>query len=99
MALGPGIPEMKGVATIDSQNRHGLSSTHRVQSMAILGGLHHEYTLRKGGISRRGSFLRTTGPTAGKCPEMSRHAPCFSPPSWLTFTTLRRFPRNERILL
>jgi len=47
MALGPGIPETKGVAIIDSQNRHSLSSTHRVQSKAVLGGLHHEYTLEK----------------------------------------------------
>lgn len=43
MALGPGIPEMK--ETIDRRNGHALSSTHRIRSKSILGGLHHEYTL------------------------------------------------------
>jgi transposase InsO family protein len=47
MALGPGIPEMSERAAIDSRNRHALCSTHRVRSKAVLGGLHHEYTLDK----------------------------------------------------
>jgi len=45
-SLGPGIPD-RGTAPSRRKHRHRLEATERVTSMAILGGLHHEYGLER----------------------------------------------------
>jgi putative transposase len=42
-SLGPGIPGRPSERITDQPHRHHLSVGHRVSSMSILGGLHHEY--------------------------------------------------------
>ena len=46
-ALGPGIPESTQAKVPDSVHRHRLPEGYRVNAKAILGGLHHEYSLEK----------------------------------------------------
>ena len=46
-ALGPGIPEPIQASVPPSVNRHKLPADYRVGSKPILGGLHHEYRLKK----------------------------------------------------
>ena len=46
-ALGPGIPEPPQAKVPASGHRHKLPTDHRVKSIAVLRGLHHEYSLEK----------------------------------------------------
>jgi putative transposase len=46
-SLGPGIPEPPQDKVPASAHRHKLPADHRVTSMSVLGGLHHEYRLEK----------------------------------------------------
>jgi transposase InsO family protein len=46
-SLGPGIPEPTQVNAPAGPHRHELSSGCRVTSRPVLGGLHHEYGLKK----------------------------------------------------
>ena len=45
--LGPGIPEPRSPRIPEQSDRHRLPVGHRVSSMPILGGLHHEYRLEQ----------------------------------------------------
>lgn len=46
-SLGPGIPEPIQAKVPAGPHRHKLPKGHRVISTPILGGLHHEYSLKK----------------------------------------------------
>jgi transposase InsO family protein len=46
-ALGPGIPEQPQAKIPAGPHRHKLPIGYRVASKPVLGGLHHEYGLRK----------------------------------------------------
>jgi putative transposase len=46
-ALGPGIPEPIQASAPASVHRHKLPAGYRVASKPVLGGLHHEYSLKK----------------------------------------------------
>jgi transposase InsO family protein len=47
-SLGPGLPEAgKNSPVPILKHRHQLQESYRVESKAILGGLHHEYRLEK----------------------------------------------------
>ncbi len=46
-ALGPRIPELSQTALPAGPHRHELPMNHRVIATAVLGGLHHEYSLEK----------------------------------------------------
>jgi transposase InsO family protein len=46
-SLGPGIPEPPQAQVPASPHRHKLPTGHRVSSTPVLGGLHHEYGLKK----------------------------------------------------
>ena len=46
-ALGPGIPELTTDQIPNAANRHRLPVGYRVAAKAVLGGLHHEYTVEK----------------------------------------------------
>ena len=46
-ALGPGIPESTRETFPASGHRHEFPVGYRVVSTCVLGGLHHEYRLRK----------------------------------------------------
>ena len=47
-SLGPGLPEAGKHSPVPIQkHRHQLQEGYRVESKAILGGLHHEYRLEK----------------------------------------------------
>jgi putative transposase len=46
-SLGPGIPEPIQVSVPLSFPRHKLPAGYRVTSTPVLGGLHHEYSLKK----------------------------------------------------
>jgi hypothetical protein len=46
-ALGPGVPDppKESVETPKSTSRHGLAAGALVLAQAVIGGLHHEYSL------------------------------------------------------
>jgi transposase InsO family protein len=46
-SLGPGFPELVQAKVPESGHRHKLPAAHRVKSRSVLGGLHHEYGLKK----------------------------------------------------
>jgi putative transposase len=47
-SLGPGLPEAEQNSPVRIQkHRHQLQEGYRAESKAILGGLHHEYSLEK----------------------------------------------------
>ncbi len=46
-SLGPGIPEPLQARVPASAHRHKLPVGYRVTSALVLGGLHHEYGLKK----------------------------------------------------
>ncbi|GFE85206.1 hypothetical protein GCM10011488_01600 [Steroidobacter agaridevorans] len=47
-ALGPGVPDPPASSTVPlSPSRHRLDDFRLVQAKAILGGLHHEYSLAR----------------------------------------------------
>ena len=46
-SLGPGIPEPNQATVPAGNKRHELPTCHRVVKRAVLGGLHHEYSLVK----------------------------------------------------
>jgi putative transposase len=46
-SLGPGIPEPIQASVPVSFHRHKLPAGYRVTSTPVLGGLHHEYSLKK----------------------------------------------------
>jgi putative transposase len=45
MSLGPGVPASRRILPSPSDHRHSIRAGHRVNSSAVLGGLHHEYSL------------------------------------------------------
>jgi putative transposase len=48
MALGPGVPDPPPNLVVPlSKSRHRLGDTRSVCAKAILGGLHHEYSLAR----------------------------------------------------
>jgi transposase InsO family protein len=47
MSLGPGIPAPLRPPPSESVHRHSIPVGHSLRSVAILGGLHHEYWLEK----------------------------------------------------
>jgi transposase InsO family protein len=46
-SLGPGIPEPNQATVPTGDQRHELPTGHTVVKRAVLGGLHHEYSLVK----------------------------------------------------
>jgi hypothetical protein len=61
MALGPGIPEPLQAKVPAKSHRHKLP-TGSPCIKAVLGGLHHEYSLGKGGrIATDGIFADNSG--------------------------------------
>src|SRR5215831_6230923 len=46
-ALGPGLPEPMSDQVPSNEHRHSLPIGYRVVKRSVLGGLHHEYGLRK----------------------------------------------------
>jgi len=46
-ALGPGLPEPMSDQLPSNEHRHSLPIGYRVVKRSVLGGLHHEYGLRK----------------------------------------------------
>src|ERR671915_608417 len=54
LRLGPGIPDPPSIIKVRPSG-HQLTSAHRVTAKPILGGLHHEYGLRR----LRPEFVRT----------------------------------------
>jgi transposase InsO family protein len=46
-SLGPGFPELVQAKVPESDHRHKLPAAHWVKSRSVLGGLHHEYGLKK----------------------------------------------------
>lgn len=46
-SLGPGMPEPTSAAATPKVSGHCIPPDHRVTAKAILGGLHHEYSLEK----------------------------------------------------
>src|SRR5687767_16030929 len=47
MSLGPGIPAALRPAAQESTHPHRIPAGHTVRSVALLGGLHHEYWLEE----------------------------------------------------
>ena len=45
MALGPGVPDPPAVSRPMLKSHHSLDGFGSVQGKAVLGGLHHEYSL------------------------------------------------------
>jgi hypothetical protein len=45
MVLGPGVPDPPAVLRSMPKSRHSLDDFGSVRSKAVLGGLHHEYSL------------------------------------------------------
>ena len=46
-ALGPGLPEPMTDQVPSNQHRHSLPIGYQVVNRSVLGGLHHEYGLKK----------------------------------------------------
>jgi transposase InsO family protein len=47
MSLGPGIPAARRQPPPGNEQRHRIPAGHVIRSLAILGGLHHEYDLEE----------------------------------------------------
>ena len=47
MSLGPGIPAPMHPALPENDSRHLIPDDHVIRNVAVLGGLHHEYSLEK----------------------------------------------------